>query len=400
MYSTDNYSSLNMSSVIINNGQPKVKTPLKKEELEQIARQLKKKLSKASITAKQSLSPTNVKTTPMSLPKSSPLKSYIMKKNASAHNLHNGSPINNMDNLNSSPINLYSPNGKSPTHIRTPAAAFLSSSPLKNIAHHDADDMLDSPTKKRKTSPNKMVLQEITPERNAPPTATKNTLKPSLELESTPTKKGSRSPTKEEQTTPTLPKRELSTSQNALLKTPKQSSNSNGFNDAEGADLLMFLATSPSPARAFYGNTPRSVSKPLPSIQQHSPSQSSQQQQPSSQSQPSQQQQQTSQPVPPVLSVSQPNSQSSNSGASAFIAPPPPVTPKRVITSLNTRTPQNRLTPFFSSLNGGLPSQGLALTPTSFNMNDYVTFFTPSPGGAFNKNLLKTPDFHTSSQRK
>ena len=31
MYSTDNYSSLNMSSVIINNGQPKVKTPLKRK---------------------------------------------------------------------------------------------------------------------------------------------------------------------------------------------------------------------------------------------------------------------------------------------------------------------------------------------------------------------------------
>lgn len=382
-----------MSSIIINNSQPNVKTPLKKEELEKIARELKKKLSKASLTAKQSLSPTNVKTTPISLPKSSPLKSYIMKKNASAHSMSNGSPINNMNNLNSSPINLYSPNGKSPTHIRTPAAAFLSSSPLKNMAHNDADDTLESPTKKRKTSPNKMFLQEITPERSTHTTA-KNTLKPSLELESTPTKKESRSLRKEEQTTPTLPKRELTNSQpnsqNAILKTPKQTSNSNGFNDAEGADLLMFLATSPSPARPFYGNTPRSVNKPLPSIQQpqqHTPSQSSQQQQ-------------TSQPATLSLSVSQPSSQSSNSGPSAFIAPPPPVTPKRVITSLNTRTPQNRLTPFFSSLNGGLPSQGLALTPTSFNMNDYVTFFTPSPGGAFNKNLLKTPDFHTSSQKK
>ena len=64
-----------MSATIIDNGQPKAKTPLKKEELEQIARQLKKKLSKASITAKQSLSPTNIKTsTTIALPKSSPLK--------------------------------------------------------------------------------------------------------------------------------------------------------------------------------------------------------------------------------------------------------------------------------------------------------------------------------------
>ncbi|RCK58012.1 hypothetical protein Cantr_06915 [Candida viswanathii] len=362
MYSSEPSQATTMSSsIMINNGQPKVKTPLRKEELDQIARQLKKKLSKASITAKQSLSPTNVKATPTALPKSSPLKSYIMRKNASAHSLSNASPTNHMDNLNSSPINLYSPNGKSPTHIRTPAAAFLSSSPLKNIAHNDADDI-----------------------------NTKNTLKPSLELESTPTKKPSRSPPKEEQVTPTWPKRELSSmsssqqnSQNALLKTPKQSSTGNGFNDAEGADLLMFLATSPSPARPFYGNTPRSASKPLPSIQHQPPQSQHQQPQHMSQSsQPQQQQQQQPVPVPPP----------------AFT--PPPVTPKRVITSLNTRTPQNRLTPFFSSLNGGLPSQGLALTPTSFNMNDYVTFFTPSPGGAFNKNLLKTPDFHTSSQKK
>lgn len=391
-----------MSATVINNGQAKAKTPLKKEELEQIARQLKKKLSKASITAKQSLSPTNIKTSTIILPKSSPLKSYIMKNNSNEQ-----SPTNNINNLSSSPINLYSPNGKSPTHIRTPAAAFLSCSPLKNVAHADtsaADDMmLDSPTKRRKTSPRKMVLREITPEKPK----TESTLKPSLELTSTPTKKPesqsqsqSQSPPKDQATTPTMAKRELSSqsssSQNALLKTPKQNSNGNGYNDAEGADLLMYLATSPSPARPYLSNTPRGINKPLPSILQSS--------------QPSQTSTSTANASSSAGSGSGAGagsgansgaSASTSSSASAFLAPPPPVTPKRVINSHSTRTPQNRLTPFFNTLNAnGLPSQGLALTPTSFNMNDYVTFFTPSPGGAFNKNLLKTPDFHNSLLKK
>lgn len=67
----------------------KVKTPLKKEELEKIARQLKKKLSKASITAKQSLSPTNMKTMAPNVPKSSPLRGYVnanLQKNREAPN--------------------------------------------------------------------------------------------------------------------------------------------------------------------------------------------------------------------------------------------------------------------------------------------------------------------------
>ena len=395
-----------MSATIIDNGQPKAKTPLKKEELEQIARQLKKKLSKASITAKQSLSPTNIKTsTTIALPKSSPLKSYIMKNNSNDH-----SPTNNISNLSSSPINLYSPNGKSPTHIRTPAAAFLSCSPLKNVSHADtsADDMLDSPTKRRKTSPRKMVLQEITPEK----VKKESTLKPSLELTSTSTKKKPESPSKDKTTTPTMAKRELSSqsstsssAQNALLKTPKQNSNGNGYNDAEGADLLMYLATSPSPARPYLSNTPRVMNKPLPSILQSSILQSSQPSQSQSQSQ-----SQTSTTSASASASANASSSagsgsaanaSSSSSSSSFLAPPPPVTPKRVINSHSNITPKNRLTPFFNTLNAnGLPSQGLALTPTSFNMNDYVTFFTPSPGGAFNKNLLKTPDFHNSLLKK
>ena len=89
-----------------------------------------------------------------------------------------------------------------------------------------------------------------------------STLKPSLELTSTPTKKKPESPSKDKTTTPTMAKRELSSqsstsssAQNALLKTPKQNSNGNGYNDAEGADLLMYLATSPSPARPYLSNT-------------------------------------------------------------------------------------------------------------------------------------------------
>ena len=179
-----------------------------------------------------------------------------------------------------------------------------------------------------------------------------------------------------------MAKRELSSqsstsssAQNALLKTPKQNSNGNGYNDAEGADLLMYLATSPSPARPYLSNTPRVMNKPLPSILQSSILQSSQ---------PSQSQSQTSTTSASASASANASSSagsgsaanaSSSSSSSSFLAPPPPVTPKRVINSHSIRTPQNRLTPFFNTLNAnGLPSQGLALTPTSFNMNDYVTF--------------------------
>ncbi|KAM9902104.1 hypothetical protein OXX69_008460, partial [Metschnikowia pulcherrima] len=77
-------------------------------------------------------------------------------------------------------------------------------------------------------------------------------------------------------------------------------------------------------------------------------------------------------------------------------------TPKRPMTS-TAKTPQNRLTPYGLAVPGSaLPSAGLALTPAGFNMNDYVNFFTPSPGtaahGHTGRTLLKTPDFHGQIQ--
>ncbi|KAG7663000.1 uncharacterized protein J8A68_003469 [[Candida] subhashii] len=346
----------------------KLKTPLKKEELEKIARQLKKKLSKASITAKQALSPTNVRRP--SIPKSSPLKGYLMK-----NNINKTGDYSPNQHMSSSPsTNLYSPNGKSPTHIRTPAAMYLASSPLKNTMTNDSDDShLDSPTKKRRSSPGKrMILEEISPSR----THQQHSLKPSIDLTDNNNNNNTINNTKipiDRQTTPTSPpKKDPNFSSNQIMKTPTQPRSSHNHNhqhqqpqpfntDTEGADLLMYLATSPSPAKPYYSNhTPRAIKQQPP-------------------------------PTQPT-----------------FLAPhpPPPVTPKQRAggingTLANTRTPQNRLTPFLNNLNAGgtgLPSSGLTLTPTGFNMNDYVNFFTPSPGGTASinaRNLLKTPDFNS-----
>ncbi|CAI5760523.1 unnamed protein product [Candida verbasci] len=340
-----------------NGQQQQIKTPLKKEELEQIAKQLKKKLSKAGLTAKQSLSPTNLKsnnnnnnnginsnnTTPISLPKSSPLKSYIVNKNrnSSHSNLNNFSPIS------SSP--LYSPNNKSPTHMKTPAAAmYLSSSPLKNQTISE-ESQESSPTKKRKTSPSKMILEELSP--NSKKESSISSLKPSIDLKSSPIeRKQQENQQQHPQTTPKMANKEI-------CSTPKARTR----NDSEGADLLLYLATSPSPAKqSYYSNTPK---------QQHK--------------------------SPPP---SQPTQTANTSNVPQFVVPPPPVTPKRVgsssISNNLSKTPQ-RLTPFMSiANNNGLPSSGLTLTPTGFNMSDYVNIFTPSPGSLLNKNLLKTPDFN------
>ena len=128
-----------------------------------------------------------------------------------------------------------------------------------------------------------------------------------------------------------MAKRELSSqsSKNALLN-PKQNSNGNGYNDAEGADLLMYLATSPSPARPYLSNTPRVMNKPLPSILQSSILQSSQ---------PSQSQSQTSTTSASASASANASSSagsgsaanaSSSSSSSSFLAPPPPVTPKEL----------------------------------------------------------------------
>lgn len=365
------------------------KTPLKKEDLEKIAKQLKRKLSKASIAAKQSLSPT-MRTSPQSR-HTSPLKNFMTRK------------LRDLSGLGGSLPYLGSPNGKSPTQMKTPAAVFLSSSPLKNMTAADTtndSDMLDSPTRRgadassfhdspisfkgdsASTSPTKlepqMILQSLGPQHlhqqqqqllhqqqqqqqppRTPPKAFASVLKPSPNL----------------QTTPTLEKKQLATTANNLLRTPTQAGPVPASNENEGADLLMYLATSPSPAKpppAIYGTTPRGTQ---------------------------------------TLHKSGSNNPSSTSNNS-FIAPAPPLTPKRPIVT-TARTPQNRLTPLVNLFNNGnnngnvangLPSSGLMLTPAGFNMSDYFNFFTPLPGGGNSsgmtgphglpKNFLKTPDFN------
>lgn len=376
-------STMEMDNSMMSNssGEGKNKTPLRKDELEKIAKQLKKKLSKASITAKQSSGSNS------SSAKSSPMKNYMVNKlppsgTPSKHNL-----------LSSSPNLLYSPTNKSPTQMRSSAAAsLLSSSPLKN----DGEELNDSPTKKLGSPSSKkptMVLQSLaTPEKHTG----HQSLKPSPPLSNGRGGDDSNNSNNAGQTTPTLPKKQLDTSgnmpNNNVLRTPTQTK-SNNYNDEEGADLLMYLATSPSPAKQFFPNTPR-----LHNNQ-------------GGQSESNQNGNHFHSSAPNSSQFSNHKHTSSASSSNSFIAPPPPLTPKRHINSnLSSKTPQNRLTPsvnlFSSSLNpnsSNLPSSGLALTPAGFNMNDYVNFFTPSPGGAnlnnnpnssIARNLLKTPDFN------
>lgn len=360
----------------------KPKTPLKKDDLEKIAKELKTKLSKASVAAKQLLTssvssssqglPPGSPVSLMSPPKSSPLKNYYMWKRQIA--------AGTTPALTLLP-NLYSPDRKLPT--LTKPSVFLSSSPLKNIADsglrtrkssvdtHSAADLNDSPIKRRRAESGAvlrvephMVLEEM-PGTSGYTSPTRNSLHPSPVLTSNAAnrRQSLELPIKNAQTTPTMPKSQLATHA-ALLKTPTQPSRDN-YNDLEGADLLMYLATSPSPAKP-YANTPRASSAPNGSTQSTS-------------------------------SMAKPAS------SNLFIAPPPPLTPKRPMFS-TAKTPQSRLTPsVYGNLavpGSALPSAGLALTPAGFNMNDYVNFFTPSPGGAasqgsaFSKSFLKTPDFH------
>lgn len=357
------------NSVISGSSEKSTKTPLKKEELEKIAKELKKKLSKASITAKQQQQQNSPGSKIGKLTHSnvSPLKEYVSKKNFESPNKFNYL-------LSSSP--LYSPNNKSPTHMRSSAAAsLLSSSPI-----------IESPIKKsNRSSPLKnqptMVLQSV---ENTPSKA--SNLKPSPPLSS---KKSSLNNT--QQTTPTLPKKQLNVNTSSLLKTPTQPKSATfGNNDDEGAELLMYLATSPSPAKTYFPNTPKlgkaknQAQPQLPTSQPHNGD--------------------LSNTTAPNSSFSAHKHTSSNSSANSFMAPPPPLTPKRHINT-SSKTPQNRLTPsmnLFNTINNntsGLPSSGLALTPAGFNMNDYVNFFSPSPGGAnlsrnMASNFLKTPDFN------
>ncbi|CAN3484060.1 hypothetical protein DICA0_F09494 [Diutina catenulata] len=316
----------------------KPKTPLKKEELEAIAKELKKKLSKASITAK-SLSPTV---------KKSPLKSHLMRRSSPA----------------SSP--MFSPH-KSPTHHK-PSSVYLSSSPLKAELESPTKRMVlehASPTCKLKPSlDDKPLAQVRSPLRPSPMGASRGSfgsidgaMVPSVQVSgSNPTtaassQAASASATRKPSiTTPKQQRREL-------VKTPQRGS---GGPYDEGADLLMYLATSPSPSKPQ--NQLGGASGHLPTF---------------------------GAPQGPQATGTTPKIKQTNT----FVAPAPPMTPKRPHgVGGVTKTPQNRLTP---GLFNNLPSQGLTLTPTGFNMNDYVNFFTPSPGGdVLSKNLLKTPDFN------
>lgn len=343
--------------------QAKMKTPLRKDELEKIARELKSKLARASETAKQLrlASSSNLKSLqalPVPLQKDirlSPMKSrYLWKRQPQTGSGLNLAPP--LALLNS----FYSPDRKLPT-LTTPLV-FLLSLPLKNISEHeetntrrlsvDADQLEDSPIRKRRSvgamgSPT-MILEKI-----------KITPSPSRHENgsSTAAKAGQAG-----QTTPTLQKRQL-----AVLKTPTQLKDAYN-DDEEGADLLMYLATSPSPAKP-YANTPRASLAPHGSLNHASA-------------------------IKPA-------------SAQAFAVPPPPLTPKRPMFAL-ARTPQNRHTPGMHgnlALPGSaLPSAGLALTPAGFNMSDYVNFFTPSPsagllGHGVQRNLaLKNTEFHLNGK--
>lgn len=363
------------------------KPQLKKDDLEKIAKELKQKLSKASVTAKQLMSssavskaqPPDSPVSQTSLPKLSPLKSYYMWKRQMANGR---SP-----NVTLSP-SLVSPDGRLPT--LTKPSVFLASLPTRgprkaSTSSVTDDEPNDSPIKRRRATSGAairnpaphMVLKEINGGPATPSDAPSKALNPSPVLTSNPLK-GNTVSQQNPQTTPTLAKKLLSSqSQSALLKTPTQSRRASVYNDDEGADLLMYLATSPSPAKPAYSNTPRASTAPNGSANHN-------------------------------FLMAKPTS----TGA-LFISPPPPLTPKRPLHS-TARTPQNRLTPSFGLLGGAgvpgsaLPSAGLALTPAGFNMGDYVNFFTPSPGGAqsgqvhqlANRNLLRTPDFVGLMQQK
>lgn len=301
-----------------------------RKELEKIAQQLKNKLSKASITAKQTNGLTvtssgrstaaGVNSIISPIKGDSPLKALRRPLDSS--------PISHTNNgLSSSPQNnLYSPIRKSPTHMKTQPAIFLSLSPLKNVVHEEQGE---SPLKRRKHNKldPQMILEEIS-RPNTPSRVVNGSLKPSIDLSKKEESKENDDEEPEEQTTPVLTKANM----NDVLKTP--TSKDSNYEDEEGADLLMYLATSPSPAKPMFVNTPRASAllKDRNFVQPH------------------------------------------------------PMTPKRPNIHTN-KTPQNRLTPsmnlFLQATNNnghGLPSSGLTLTPTGFNMNDYVNFFTPSPG--------------------
>lgn len=294
----------------------KPKTPLRKDELERIAQQLKRRLLKASITAKQAKTPD----------RGHPVMHTQAVASSGGSTASRPLQLPSVGGLlSSSPIDLYSPARRSPTHMRTPSALY---NMRRGAANGSDSSLLGSPSRGTRPSgegdAGQMTLQPMAP-------ATPGKLQTNSGAQDAPTLEPSpvlNAAGSNPQTTPPLPKKQLA---NLLLRTPTQpqrTPRSNGnYNDTEGADLLMYLATSPLPAR-------------------------------------------------PTASLATKNPHS-------FIAPPP-LTPKRHLAS-TSKTPQ-RLTPLVNLLStfnaAGLPSSLLTLTPAGFNMNDYVNFFTPSPGTA------------------
>lgn len=331
-----------------------------KEEFEQIAKKLKRRLSRASVAAKklltsstgtsQRLWPPDSPVSQTLLPKSSPLKNYYMWKRQGSSSKLSG--LNSLPSLNSL-------DGRSPG--LSGAADFLSSSPARRNLDHN-----ESPTKIHKNrvgaagrpEPH-MVLQALPLNPSQGPPQTLNPLPvldgklllsngtfPAHPNGPSSASIGRRPPSfglvacGKSSTTPTISKKQMA---NQSFATPTQPGRSESNQD-EGADLLMYLATSPSPARSF-GTTPRAV--PAPSH-------------------------------PTVFSAwSKPSS-----AGSQFLAPQVPITPKKPSVG-SDRTPHKRFSPSLGGMLGGnLPSEGVSLTPADFNMNDYINFFTPSPAMA------------------
>lgn len=358
-----------------------------KEEFEQIAKKLKLKLSRASVTAKQLLTTANPSSqrqwppdspvSQTSLPKSSPLKSYYMWKRQGSSS--------KLPTLNSLP-NLKSPNGKSP--VTSEASTVLSSSPMKPAADNESPTKLYRNRIRAAGRPEPQMVLQALPAASPQAKLSLNPL-PVIEekhlsngavlvqqgpqgpssvphssaLPLTSASLGRRPPgfsngVSKSSTTPTLSKKQLA---NQAFATPTQPGRSESSQD-EGADLLMYLATSPSPARP-YGTTPRVGMAPS----HHT-----------------------------VFSAWSKPSAAGNQ----FLAPQPPITPKKPLIG-NDRTPHRRFSPSLGGMLGGnLPSEGVSLTPADFNMNDYINFFTPSPaiaasmhpGSMAGKSLMQTPN--------
>ena len=353
-----------------------------KAEFEQIAKKLKLKLSRASVTAKQQsaafpatlqrLWPPDSPVSQTLLPKSSPLKSYYMLKRKSSPN--------GLSTLDSLPY-LKSPTGRSP---ELPGSSItFSISPFKGGLESN-----DSPTQINKNRagaagrPETQMFLKALPLSSAGSPPMKLALNPLPVLDEKPlgifpgyqgapglalkqsltTASANRRSlsigSSKSATTPVLAKKQLSTQ---VFATPTQPGRSESDKNEE-ADLLMYLATSPSPAMP-YRSTPKAAAALAPGHQS-------------------------------VVS----SSNKPNGPGNQFLPPQPPISPKKPLTP-SDRTPQR----FPLSLNGmlgsTLPSECVSLTPADFNLNDYINFFTPSPAiaasihhGMQGKSLMQTPN--------